>query len=147
MEAQRAMKPIVTRDDNRLKFEQNVYDMSPPPVRRGIFSGLMRGLGTLSASVGFAAAPFFPPAAILGASGIAVNSISTHLGNRSMEKRYLQSLPPQPLQANYPGVNYMSAPGSSMNAPVAGAVDVEVMDILTSRQATMLEAASQPWGE
>lgn len=139
------MRPIAV-DTNRLKFEQTFYDTRPTPPTQGLFS---RGLGALglATQVGAGVASFFfPPAAIIAAGGFGLHTMSNYAGQTRAANKAVEAMPQEPVQAFYPGTeqynaNYLNAP--SGNSPVPGAVDVEVMDILTAKQGTMTQAAQQ----
>ncbi|MDO8461919.1 MAG: hypothetical protein Q7S98_03550 [Deltaproteobacteria bacterium] len=141
-------------DPNRVKFESKVYDLSPPPPRKGFFGSFFRGLGAIASPVGFAAAPFFPPAAIAGFAGAGMYTMGAHAQQKHMEKQVLQNNPPQPMAPVYPGFSpagysgsgYIARPAGGVQAPVAGAVDTEAMSVLNLKQETMNVMAQNPDG-
>ncbi|MBI1910167.1 MAG: hypothetical protein HYS22_08375 [Deltaproteobacteria bacterium] len=150
-------------DPNRLKFESKVHDASPPPPRKGFFGSLIRGLGAIASPVGFAAAPFFPPAAIAGFGGAGLYTMGSMAQQRRVEKQYLQNNPPQPMApqfpgfsggaapASYTGVSYLARPVSTggvvgSGGPAAGGIDTEAMSVLNLKQDTMNVMAQHPEG-
>ncbi|MDO8643612.1 MAG: hypothetical protein Q7S00_01415 [bacterium] len=133
------LKPV----NDRVKFESKTYDLSPPRPRKNIFAGLVRGVGNVMAPVGYALGfTVFPPALAIGAGGTAMSQMGALSQQKSMEKSALQNMPSQPVATSYPGLNtngYMATPGG-------GAVDTEVMGILSAKQNTMNVMSQNPGG-
>ncbi len=119
-----------TVDKNLIKIEARNYNpYEPKPPKKSIFGSLLRGLGALAAPIGFAATPFFPPAAVIGFAGLGAQSLGAHRQAKVASQNQTSGPGFQPVMY-YPGVQ----PGMSGAAGLPAGYEQDVLNIVTNKQ-------------